>query len=231
MTGHEAAEVIAQEESWQHWRDQVQAQTDQNEHEDLLTAEHERWLQIESQRQQIRADLYVPDLADSDDELEYLGTQVVEPDPALVYDEASPIASGGDSNSDSDDNVLPPLTTILNSQPRPVASTAPPPRVFASSSGAGVNNPPPPATAPGRPSRARKQTRKKASQEARDVTAVQVKARKKVERQEALVRKDMKQQEARMKARNSKRKEVSQLWQDEAFLRGYVVDLPIRSSQ
>ena len=93
------------------------------------------------------------------------------------------------------------------------------------------HNPPSPATAPGRPSRARKQTRKKASQDARHVAAVQVKARKKVERQQALERKDMKQQEARRKAHNAKQKEVSQLWQDEVFLGGYEVDLPIRSSQ
>ena len=149
-------------------------------------------------------------------------------DPILVYSKASSIASG----SDSDDNILSPLTTVLNSQPRPVASTAPPPHVVVpSSSGIGTDNPPPPATAPGQPSHTPKQTQKKASQEARDVAVMQVKVRKKVERQEALERKDTKRQEARRKAHNAKQKEVSQLWQDEVFHGGFEVDLPFRSSQ
>ena len=65
------------------------------------------------------------------------------------------------------------------------------------------------------------------------MAAEQVKARKKVERQEAMERKDMKKGEAQRKAHDAKQKEVSQLWQDKEFLRaaGYEVDLPTRSSQ
>ena len=121
-------------------------------HRLISAAKLQRRIQIESERQESRPDLYVPDVADSDDELKYLGTQVVESSGSK---KASPITSG----TGSDDDILPPLTTLLNNQPRPVASTAPPPHVIVPSS----YNYPPPATAPGQASRARKQTGNKES--------------------------------------------------------------------
>ena len=64
-------------------------------------------------------------------------------------------------------------------------------------------NTPPPATAPGLPSQGRKQTREKGLQGTRDMAAEQVKARRKIERQEAMERMDMKGEDRR-KAHNAK---------------------------
>ena len=82
----------------------------------------------------------------------------------------------GDSDSDSDSNDgHPPLATLLNSQPsqsRLSASTAAPPPTASSSAA----DHPPLATAPGRLTRVRKQTRKKEFQDNREAAAMKLNA-------------------------------------------------------
>ena len=137
-----------------------------------------------------RSDLYMPDVADSNSELDYLSTQAVEAlvplgDPIWEIDEANVDRSSIESNSDSDSsNDSSPLATVLNRQPsqsRLITSTVLPPNITIVSPGVRTNTDDPPlATAPGHLSRVRKQTRSKESQNNREAVAAKLKGQKKV---------------------------------------------------